>query len=152
MRHQAVLKHFSLPQHTQKKCQWQNTRVLTQRPLRKASKSQFWTLECQKGISPDAFQNIIYLTNSNLWVPFKIWLSSVLIAVFQTHLNAPHSSLWPVPKKPNPSGYCYELLRRNKHVWLSQITGKTELLQDRTAMPRHWIHWKTTSNPLRPKF
>lgn len=37
-------------------------------------------------------------------------------------------------------------------VELVQMTGKTELGQDRTAMVRHWIHQKTTSNPRRRKF
>lgn len=60
------------------------------------------------------FQNLAKLNCSQLF--FK-WIS-------QTQLNAPPSSLWPVPKKPNSSGYCYE------HLWGTSVAlpwtaGKT---------------------------
>lgn len=44
-----------------------------------------------------------------------------------------------------------ELLLGKVSGELAQITGKTELGQDRTAMVRHWIQQKTTSKPWRLK-
>lgn len=50
----------------------------------------------------------------SVWAPFKIWLTpQLLTTVFQINFSnsVKCSSLWPVPKKPNSSGYCYE------HLW-----------------------------------